>query len=126
VAIFAFLYLILIVYAVFLRLDARGTTKRNEPVGVLYKIQAYTAIGISAAAATTINILFAEVLLDWFVQYIPTIIVGLIVVIWPGKKKPEKTNTNKRNCKKTGTSRSQKNRDIQIAIGTEKLDVHVD
>ncbi len=85
-AIFAFLYLILIVYAVFLRFGARGNTKRNEPVGVLYKIQAYTAIGISAAAATTTNILFAEALLEWLVQYIPTVIVGLIVVIWPAKK----------------------------------------
>ena len=82
-AVFGFLYLVLIVYVIFLRISARSNTKYNEPVGMLYKIQAWTAVVISGAAATTTNILLAESALDWILQYIPTIIISLIVVVWP-------------------------------------------
>ena len=82
-ATFAFLYLILVVYAIFLRLGARTNTKHDEPIGLLYKIQAWVAVGIALATATTLNILLAESILDWIIQYVPTMIIGSIVLVWP-------------------------------------------
>jgi len=86
-AIFAILYFVLIIYAVALRLGIRSQTKLNQPVGLLYKIQAVIGVGISMATATTICILFAKSPVEWLVQYLPTVLIILIVVVWRKKSK---------------------------------------
>ena len=81
-AAFAFLYLILIIYSVVLRLSIRAQIKQNGNVGLLYKIQVATVVVISLAAGTALNYLFAQTAMEWLYQYIPTIICVAILVVW--------------------------------------------
>jgi len=81
-AAFAFLYLILIIYSVVLRLSIRAQLKESGQVGLVYKIQTATVVIISFASGTTLNYLFAQTATDWLFQYIPTIICVAILVVW--------------------------------------------
>ena len=90
-AAFAFLYLILIIYSVVLRLSVRTQIKESGSVGLLYKIQAITVIVISLASGTSLNYLFAQNAVDWVFQYIPTIICIGILVVWQKVKAPNAT-----------------------------------
>lgn len=85
-AAFAFLYLILIIYSVVLRLSVRTQIKENGSVGLLYKIQTSTVIVISLASGTALNYLFAQTAVEWLFQYIPTIICVAILVVWQRTK----------------------------------------
>lgn len=78
-AAFAFLYIILIVYSVVLRLSVRVEVKENGSVGLLYKIQAATVIVISLALGTSLNYLFAQSTVEWMFQYLPTAVcIGIL------------------------------------------------
>jgi hypothetical protein len=77
----AFLYLILIIYSIVLRLSVRSQIRENGSVGLLYKIQSTTVIVISLAAASTLNYLFAQTIIDWLFQYIPTAICVAVLVV---------------------------------------------
>ncbi|MFY8352241.1 hypothetical protein AAEU29_17000 [Pseudoalteromonas sp. SSM20] len=81
-AAFAFLYLILIIYSVVLRLSVRTQIKESGRVGLLYKIQTATVIVISFAAGTTLNYLFAQTVVEWSIQYVPTLVCVAILVVW--------------------------------------------
>lgn len=81
-AAFAFLYLILIIYSLVLRLSVRSQIKESINVGFIYKIQAATVVIISFASGTTLNYLFAQTATEWLLQYIPTVICVAILVVW--------------------------------------------
>lgn len=81
-AAFAFLYLILIIYSVVLRLSIRAQLKESGPVDLVYKIQTITVVVISFSSGTTLNYLFAHTATDWLFQYIPTIICVAILFVW--------------------------------------------
>ncbi|WP_299978319.1 hypothetical protein [uncultured Pseudoteredinibacter sp.] len=81
-AAFAFLYLILIIYSVVLRLSVRAQIKESGCVGSLYKIQAITVIVISLASGSWLSHLFAQNPIDWLFQYIPTIVCIGVLVVW--------------------------------------------
>ena len=85
-AAFAFLYLILIIYSVVLRLSNRAQLKETGKVGLIYKIQSATVVSISFASGTALNYLFAQSPTDWLFQYIPTIICVAILVVWQSTK----------------------------------------
>ena len=81
-AAFAFLYLILIIYSVVLRLSVRTQIKESGRVGLLYKIQTGTVIVISFSAGTTLNYLFAQTAVERSIQYVPTIVCAAILIVW--------------------------------------------
>jgi len=80
-AAFAFLYLILIIYSIVLRLSVRTQIRENGSVDFLYKIQSTTVIIISLASGTALNYLFAQTIMDWLFQYIPTAICIAVLVV---------------------------------------------
>jgi hypothetical protein len=85
-AAFAFLYLILIFYSIVLRLSVRSQIRENGSVGLLYKIQSTTVIVISLASGTALSYLFAQTIIDWLFQYIPTAICVAVLVLLPRVK----------------------------------------
>ncbi|MDC9527841.1 hypothetical protein PSH54_20405 [Pseudoalteromonas sp. Angola-30] len=90
-AAFAFLYLILIIYSVALRLSIRTQIKANESVGLIYKVQTATVVIISFASGTALSYLFAQTVTEWLVQYIPTIICVATLVVWQRVKEHNAT-----------------------------------
>ncbi|PHS13142.1 MAG: hypothetical protein COA86_17455 [Kangiella sp.] len=80
-AMFGILYFVLIVYAIILRLSVRSNLKAGLPTGLIYKIQVITILVISGGTAVSLAILFSKSIIDALFQFVPTILISLIVLV---------------------------------------------
>jgi lipoprotein signal peptidase len=75
---FVFLYFFIVIYALAIRFASRKEVISGH-VGWAYKLQAITAVTITALTNASVAFIFAQNLAEWIYQFIPTLIVAAIV-----------------------------------------------